>query len=141
MSDTSFSIEQLCTLADVPVRTLRFYIQKGLVDRPEGERRTARYTQRHLEQLLMIRKWIAAGLSLERISELQAGSGVELPPLRRRPGDLRVQSHLHLREGLELVLDPELAELSPGQVRALANGVMALYDLIRQNQQQNGDSQ
>jgi DNA-binding transcriptional MerR regulator len=131
MTNITFSIDQICALADVPVRTLRFYIQKGLVDRPEGERRTAHYTARHLEQLLTIKKWIGAGLSLDRISELQAGSTVELPPLRRRPGDLRVRSHLYLNEGLEIVLDPELAELSPEQVRAFANGVMALYAQIK----------
>jgi len=56
----------------IPRRTTRYYIQIGLIDRPEGVGRGAHYTTRHLEQLLEIRKWQQVGLSLERIRELLA---------------------------------------------------------------------
>ena len=58
------------TLVDLPKRTVRYYMQIGLVDRPEGLNRGAKYYARHLEQLLGIRKWQEAGLSLDRIREL-----------------------------------------------------------------------
>jgi len=66
-----FSIDELSTLAGVTPRTVRYYIAEGLVDRPEGEKRGSHYLRRHLEQLLVIRRWTDAGLSLERVRELR----------------------------------------------------------------------
>ena len=65
--EPSYPLSELCVLAGLPPRTVRYYIQIGLVDRPQGETRAARYGARHLEQLLQIKKWTAAGVSLERI--------------------------------------------------------------------------
>ena len=31
-----FSIDELCALVEMNKRKIRFYIQKGLLDRPEG---------------------------------------------------------------------------------------------------------
>ena len=86
-------LAELCVLADLPVRMVRYYIQIGLVDRPEGETRAARYGARHLEQLLLIRKWTAAGVALERIRELLHGELAPVPPRPRAPGSVEVCSH------------------------------------------------
>ena len=69
-TEPSYPLADLCVLADLSVRTVRYYIQLGLVDRPIGETRGAYYTDRHLQQLLTIKKWTDAGLSLERVREL-----------------------------------------------------------------------
>ena len=45
----------------------------------------ARYGARHLEQLLQIRKWTAAGVSLERIRELVTGELGGAPLTMRMP--------------------------------------------------------
>ena len=82
-----FTLDELGSLVDLPRRTVRYYIQIGLVDRPEGAGRGAHYTTRHLDQLLEIRKWQQAGLSLDRIRELlSTGEGEVLtpPPLPRQ---------------------------------------------------------
>ena len=75
MPDTTVqhTLSELCVLADLPVRTLRYYVQNGLVDRPQGETRAARYGAKHLEQVLLIKKWTSAGVSLERIKALLHG--------------------------------------------------------------------
>lgn len=131
-----FTLPELCALADVPQRTARYYIQEGLVDRPEGAKRGAYYTRQHLEQLLTIRKWQRAGVSLERIRELIAEPGEEelLPPPRRRPGDVTVRSHILLRPGVELVVEPGEAGLAPQDVRALAREAMALVDRLKEKE-------
>ena len=86
----TYSLQELAALVELPERTVRYYIQLGLVDRPEGETRAARYGERHLEQLLEIRKWQRAGLSLERIRELVEPSvGRALPRVAGGPARWR----------------------------------------------------
>lgn len=128
----TYSLDELCALVDLPKRTVRYYVQIGLVSRPVGEKRGAYYTEHHLEQLLTIRKWSQAGLSLERIGELLAGQGTEVPPPRpRAPGTVEVHSHLVVADGLEVVLEPSRAGLNPAQVRAFFRGVGELYQQIQ----------
>ncbi|MBC6439346.1 MAG: MerR family transcriptional regulator [Rhodospirillales bacterium] len=129
-----FSLDELCSLADLPRRTVRFYIQEGLVDRPEGAKRGAYYTRGHLEQLLTIRKWQRAGLNLERIRELVSApeEGGVVPPERpRRPGDVSVRSHIMLRPGVELVIEPREAGLAPEEVRSLARQAAVLLNKLK----------
>jgi DNA-binding transcriptional MerR regulator len=127
----TFSIDDLAALAELPRRTVRYYIQVGLVDRPVGLGKGAHYTQRHLDQLLQVRKWQLAGLSLERIGELlrqpDAADGALLPPAPRRAGTVEVWSHLVVADGVEVVLEPGRAALSPEQVRAFFRAVSRSY--------------
>ncbi|MFM2066883.1 MAG: hypothetical protein RLZZ584_1792 [Pseudomonadota bacterium] len=126
-----YSADQLAALTGVSVRTLRYYISVGLLERPQGEKRGAYYLQRHLEQLLLIRRWSEAGLSLERIRELLAGAPADPPPRAAAPGSVEVWSRMTLADGLELHLEPGRAGLTPEQVRELLRGVTALYRQVR----------
>lgn len=128
------TLEELAALVDLPKRTVRYYIQLGLVDRPDGETRAARYGARHVEQLLQVRKWTDAGVSLERIRDLLAGEPPVVPPRPRAAGSVEVWSHLVIADGLELTIEPGRAGLSPEATRALLNGVMALYDEIKKKE-------
>jgi DNA-binding transcriptional MerR regulator len=130
--ELTYSLDQLATLAELPRRTVRYYIQIGLIDRPNGVGKGAWYTAHHLEQLLLVRKWQLAGLSLERISELvRAPSTDALPPAPRRAGTVEVWSHVVLAEGVELTVEPSRAGLSPEQLRALCRAVAEAYDQIK----------
>lgn len=137
-SSPSYSIEELATLTELPRRTVRYYIQQGLVDRPIGEKRAAYYTASHLDQLLTIRKWQNAGLSLDRIGEILSGpdAGMLPPPRPRGPGTVEVWSHLVVTDGLEITLEPSRAGMSPEDVRTFFRGVAALYERTKQ---QGGD--
>lgn len=128
--ENQYTLSELCVLADLPVRTLRYYVQHGLVDRPQGETRAARYGAKHLEQVLLIKKWTNAGVSLERVKALLHGEEPAIPPRARKPGSIEVCSHLYVADGLEMVIEPSRAQMSPEQVRAFARGVMALYASI-----------
>jgi len=132
----TYTLDELCTLVECPKRTVRYYIQLGLVDRPEGETRAARYGPRHVEQLLQIRKWTEAGVSLERIRELLSGEAPPVPPRPRAAGTVEVWSHLVVADGVELTLEPTRAGLSPEAARALFTGVLALYqDILKKEQE------
>lgn len=130
MSSQIFSLDELCSLTDLSKRTVRYYVQMGLVSRPEGETRAAKYSSQHLEQLMLIKKWTAAGVSLDRIHELLRG---EAPPVPSRPktrGQIEVCSHVYVAEGIELVIDPSCSGLSPEQLREIVKGLMQLHEQV-----------
>ncbi len=124
------TLVDLCVLTDLSPRTVRYYVQTGLVDRPEGETRAARYGPRHVEQLLLIKKWTAAGVSLDRIRELLKGEQAPIPPRPRSAGSIEVCSHLMVADGVEVVIEPGRAGLSPAQLRKFVKAVMSLHDEI-----------
>jgi len=136
-TDRTFTIDELAVLVEMNTRTIRFYIQKGLVERPEGLAKGSFYTHRHLEQLLAIRRWKDAGLSLERIQELisdEAGNASTQPvppPRRKKPGTIEVWSHLYIADGVELHIEPQRSGLAPGQVRALCQAIVQAYEKIQ----------
>ena len=130
LPEPNYPLSELCVLADLAPRTVRYYIQIGLVDRPQGETRAARYGALHLEQLLQIKKWTAAGISLERIRALLQGEPPPVPPRHQALGSVTVCSHLAVAEGVEVVVDPGRAGLAPEQVRAFVRGVMAAFAAV-----------
>lgn len=123
----TFGFEELCTLVDLPARKIRYYIQMGLVDRPDGLNRGAKYTTRHVDQLLSIQKWQSAGLSLERIRELLHGAPDDLPPKRQAPGTVEVWSRLLVAPGIELNVEAGASGLSPEELRSFFRKVMSAY--------------
>lgn len=126
--ETVFTLDQLCTLADCPKRTVRYYVQLGLVERPVGETRAARYHRRHLEQLLQVRQLTEAGLSLERIRQVLEGRAAPLaaalPRAQRAPGSVQLRSHVWLAPGVELQIDPQEARLPPEDLHQFVQAVM-----------------
>ena len=119
-----FSLDDLCTLSDTSKRTVRYYIQIGLIDGPVGSTKAAHYLPKHLDQLLTVRKLSDAGVSLDRIRDVLSGEAPPVPPRQRQPGSVEVRSHLFIAQGVELEISPEQAGLSPEQVRALMRAVM-----------------
>jgi DNA-binding transcriptional MerR regulator len=136
--DKRFTIEELCSLVEMNKRKVRYYIQKGLVRRPKGTGKGAYYSLAHVEQLLAIRKWKDAGLSLERIREILAAekdvyqSEKPLPPPRiKKQGSVEVWSHLYIDDGVELHIEPGRSGMSPEQVRSLFREVLIKYQDIK----------
>jgi DNA-binding transcriptional MerR regulator len=137
--DHRYGIDDLCRLTGLTRRTVRFYVQKGLLDKPEGEKRGAWYTDRHLEQLALIRKWSAAGLSLEAIAGLLAGGDEGALPIKPLlAGTVEMRSHLVVADGVEVVVSPERARMSPEVLREFLRRVGEVYQDI---QKENDDEQ
>jgi DNA-binding transcriptional MerR regulator len=126
--EASYPLADLCALTDLPPRTVRYYVQVGLVDPPEGETRAARYGARHLEQLLLIRKWTTAGVSLDRIRELLHGADAPVPSRPPAAGTVEVRSHITVADGIEIVIEPGRAGLSSEQLRGFIREVMTAYE-------------
>jgi hypothetical protein len=77
--------------------------------------------------LLSIKTWTAAGVSLERIRALLQGEPPPVPPRQRALGSVAVCSHLAVAEGIEVVIDPGRAGLTPEQVRGFVQGTVAAF--------------
>ncbi len=127
--DTTFTLDQLSALTDLSLRTIRYYIQLGLVDRHEGDRKHARYTQRHLDQLLQVRAMADQGIPLERIKHEIHGT-TPPPPPPRSAGDISVISKVYVAPGVELHLEPQAAGLSPEKLRLFVRTVLSNWEEI-----------
>jgi len=129
--DTTFTLDQLSALTDLPLRTIRYYIQLGLVERHEGDRKHARYTQRHLDQLLQVRAMADQGMPLERIKYQMQGTAPPLPP-SRAPGDISVISKVFIAPGVELHLEPQAAGLPPEKLRQFVRAVLNQWEILHE---------
>ena len=136
VNSTTYSLNDLCRLSALPVRTVRYYIQIGLLNKPLGEKRGAYYTQHHLDQLLRIVELSQAGVSLDRIRQVLQGADAPVGPATRKLGAVQVRSHICLGPGLELQVTPEEARLSPAQLRAF---IAAVTQAIQDIQDANND--
>lgn len=134
------NLEQLSDQAQVPGRTIRYYIQRGLLPAPQGEKRGAYYTEAHLAELLRIRQWQEVGLSLDAIAGLlQAKSEPPIAPAR--PGAVEVRSHLIVADGVELVVAPERAGVTQTQLRSLFRTVQDAFEALRNPEMPEGSQE
>lgn len=121
----TYSIDDLCHLTALPKRTIRYYIQLGLVDRPIGETKAAHYVDTHLEQLLRVKKLTESKVPLEKIRQVMSGETEPSPVTTRTPGSMDVKTHLYVMSGVEVQISAEESGLSPEQIRMLVKEVMA----------------
>jgi DNA-binding transcriptional MerR regulator len=64
---TEYTLSELAKLSAVSARTVRYYIQSGLLPAPVGAGPAARYTEAHLDRLRLIRKLQSSHLPLAEI--------------------------------------------------------------------------
>ncbi len=70
MNERRYLIEELCTLTGFSRRTVRYYVQEGLVDPPAGRGRGGFYADLHVAQLARIRSLQDQGYRLDAIRGL-----------------------------------------------------------------------
>lgn len=138
MINKTFSADDLSVLTQLPKRTIRYYIQLGLVDRPVGETKAAHYLDSHLEQLLRVKKLTESKVPLERIRQVMDGDSDAPPTSTRKPGSMEVKTHLYVRPGVEIQISTQEAGMSPEQIRALLREVMAATERVMKKD--NGES-
>jgi len=67
MSDSRYGIEELAVLGGVTRRTVRYYVQEGLLPAPLGVGRGRHYGPEHLARLLAVKSLQERGLSLDEV--------------------------------------------------------------------------
>lgn len=93
-----YNIQALAKKTGLTRRTIHYYVQRGLLPKPEGGGRGHYYTEEHLRLIDLIQRWKDQGVPLEKMKELL--SGRETPQINFEadtpvPDDFRVQ-HLNL---------------------------------------------
>ena len=123
----AYSILELVQASGVPRRTIRYYVQRGLLLPPEGAGRGHYYRLDQLEQLLRIRELQAQGRSLDEIRVLldgRTGAAVELPP----PPYVELVTRIHVGDGLELIVGPGVEPPTLSQLHALATAAVQILE-------------
>lgn len=128
-----FSLEELSELTGISRRTIRFYIQKGLMNGPEGEKRGAYYTTEHLEDLLRIKRMTEKHIPLNEIRK--ADTEDEKPALP--VGSITVCSHICLGAGLTLVVDHKSSELSGEKFKEFAAALCGFIEEFKNKEHEN----
>ncbi len=72
---TPIDLPELADRAGVSIRTVRYYIQQGLLAAPEGRGPGAHYTEEHVERLMFIKRLQREHLPLSEIRRVLEGGG------------------------------------------------------------------
>lgn len=112
-----YGIEELADLGGVSRRTVRYYVQEGLLPAPLGVGRGKHYGPEHLECLLWVKSLQEEGLPLHDIQRrLRAPEGAPAPPKPQRTSWVR----LTLAAGVELHVAGEVRLPAPSKLSELA---------------------
>jgi len=114
-----YDIAELAELGGVTRRTVRYYVQRGLLPTPLGTGRGPHYTAAHLERLMHIRKLQEDGVPLAEITA-QLDGALETPA--SVPAVLAERStwrRFVLAEGVELHVRAGAVRLQPSQLACL----------------------
>ncbi|MEO8334312.1 MAG: MerR family transcriptional regulator [bacterium] len=82
---TPLDLPELADRAQVSIRTVRYYIQQGLLQEPEARGPGAHYTEEHLDRLLLIKRLQKEHLPLAEIRKaIQSGAAETATPRSAR---------------------------------------------------------
>lgn len=123
--ETRYAIGDLADLGGVSRRTVRYYVQEGLLPTPFGVGRGNHYGPEHLDRLLRVKALQEAGQSLEEIrraldgderAPVEALSAASAEPRLAR----EVWRRVTLAPGVELHVSGDVRLPSPGKLAELA---------------------
>lgn len=83
MDEIKYTIEDLCDLTGFSRRTIRYYVQEGIIDPPAGRGRGGFYYDSQLQKLLQIKSLQEKGMSLTAIAQYLNQDKIAEPELQR----------------------------------------------------------
>jgi DNA-binding transcriptional MerR regulator len=116
-----YSIEDLAELTGFTRRTIRYYIQEGLLEPPAGRGRGGFYFDSHLDQLRQIRSLQGRGLRLKAIAEVM--SGKDMPRIAAQalreaaaPAERELWARYSVAPGIEIQVARHIEETEQQRV-------------------------
>ncbi|PKN67841.1 MAG: hypothetical protein CVU57_01100 [Deltaproteobacteria bacterium HGW-Deltaproteobacteria-15] len=105
MEERKYTIDELCEMTGFTRRTIRYYVQEGLIEPPAGRGRGGFYFDSHLRKLQEIKAYQGKRFRLSDIQQvLKRGVRSELPPLRE------IWVRYPVVEGVEIHVSRDLDE-------------------------------
>ena len=111
MEKTKYTIEQLGELTGFTRRTIRYYVQEGLIDPPAGRGRGGFYYDSHVQQLLRIKSFQEKGIGITAMVSLMKNEAPE-PVLPTREVMIRYE----IVPGMEINVSREMEIKEPKRV-------------------------
>jgi DNA-binding transcriptional MerR regulator len=127
-----YAIGDLADLGGVSRRTVRYYVQEGLLPAPLGVGRGNHYGAAHLERLLKVKALQENGRTLDEIRHalLQRSRRTEQPVAPPAP-ERAIWRRLTLAPGVELNVAGDVRLPSPGKLGELAAWCRANFSVSR----------
>jgi DNA-binding transcriptional MerR regulator len=129
-----YAIGDLADLGGVSRRTVRYYVQEGLLPAPLGLGRGNHYGPAHLAQLLKVKAMQEAGRTLEEIKHALRGTGQRAPGERASETpqalDRSVWRRITVAPGVEVHVSGGVRLPSPGKLNELAAWCRAHFHLV-----------
>ena len=123
-SAVRYAVGDLARLFGVSRRTVRYYVQEGLISPPFGVGRGNHYGPEHLEQILHVKAQQEAGRTLDEIRAAARGPEAGVKAGRRSGEPAHVERslwrRLSLAPGVELHVAGHVRLPSPGRRQELA---------------------
>jgi DNA-binding transcriptional MerR regulator len=124
MAAARYAIGELAMLGGVSRRTVRYYVQEGLISPPLGLGRGNHYGAEHLEQLLRVKAMQEAGRSLDDVRRALGPShsrGAPEPAGQPEPVPVRsLWRRIEMMPGVELQVASSVRLPPPARLRELA---------------------
>jgi DNA-binding transcriptional MerR regulator len=132
--ESRHAIGELADLAGVSRRTVRYYVQEGLLPSPLGVGRGRHYGDEHLDRLLKVKALQEQGRTLDEIRRELSGGGVARPAARPRVEEEPALSREAWRRvvvapGVELHVSARVRMPPPGKLQDLAAWCRQLFAL------------
>ena len=105
MEEAKYTIDDLCDLTGFSRRTIRYYVQEGVIDPPAGRGRGGFYYDSHLQKLQQIKSLQEKGMSLIAIGKYLNQGKIEEPELLRN-----VWAEYEIIPGLEIRVRRDVEE-------------------------------
>ncbi len=133
--ESRYAIGELAELGRVSRRTVRYYLQRGLLAAPTGVGRGRHYTQRHLDTLIRIRELQESGLPLVEIHRrlvddrlLEPSGAPPAAPPAERPS-YSSWTRIEIGDGIELHLRDR--RLDSREARAVGEAITGILEKRR----------
>src|SRR5262245_39234245 len=120
MSEARYAIGELADLGGISRRTVRYYVQEGLLPAPLGVGRGNHYGREHLDRLLQLKALQETGRSLDEIRELLGQRTPMAVPSPALPLPRTAWRRIEVAPGLELHVSENVRLPSPGRLQELA---------------------
>jgi DNA-binding transcriptional MerR regulator len=132
-----YAVGDLARLAGVSRRTVRYYVQEGLIPAPFGVGRGDHYGAEHLARILHVKAMQDAGKSLDEIRRASSGSRPkgQPQPAAEPPIERTLWRRLTLAPGVELHVGDGVALPPPGRLQELAAWCRLYFPSGSQNEE------